>query len=74
MGSWEDVPQAVEQLARKQGKDPLPDGELCFFVHTDQCVCARARVCVCVCVCVCACVCVCVCILTLHTHVYTYRC
>ena len=35
VGSWEDVPQAVEQLARKQGKEPLPDGE---FAYDHQCV------------------------------------
>ena len=28
VGTWEDVPQAVEQLACKQGKEPLPEGEL----------------------------------------------
>ena len=31
VGSWEDVPQGVDQLAHKQGKEPLPDGELLFI-------------------------------------------
>ena len=35
VGSWEDVPQGVEQLAHKQGKEPLPDGE---FAYDHQCV------------------------------------
>ena len=32
--AWEDVPIAVQKLAHKQGKDPLPDGELCFCLQT----------------------------------------
>ena len=36
--AWEDVPSAVQKLAHKQGKDPLPDGELCFCPQTIVCV------------------------------------
>ena len=32
--AWEEVPSAVQKLAHKQGKDPLPDGELCFCLQT----------------------------------------
>ena len=32
--AWEDVPIAVQKLAHQQGKDPLPDGELCFCLQT----------------------------------------
>ena len=35
--SWEDVPQGVDWLAHKQGKEPLPDGELCFFLYSSVC-------------------------------------
>ena len=38
VGSWEDVPQAVEQVARKQGKEPLPDGELGSSQDGDDCM------------------------------------
>lgn len=32
--AWEDVPTAVQTLAHKQGKDPLPDRELCLCLQT----------------------------------------
>ena len=32
--AWEDVPIAVQTLAQKQGKDPLPDGGLCPCLQT----------------------------------------
>ena len=35
--SWGDVPQGVDWLAHKQGKEPLPDGELCFFLYSSVC-------------------------------------
>ena len=37
VGTWGDVPHAVQKLAHKQGKEPLPDGESCSFVQTSMC-------------------------------------